>query len=172
MGFKQFENFEQMQQWMADRTTEANQDLAPEQQQLTYGDHWVRFTYLTDFGLIFGHVFTKAEWLASEMAAGADDDEANYSLKLVEASHERGYMHGPAYSVVTPGGEYGDTHRADIWPIDETLFAEVEAAGWDLNRMEQGTKIKLAIIFEEWRQHETELIAAARLKLAEERDSL
>jgi hypothetical protein len=172
MSFMAFDSFDEMSKWMDDRTSEANIGLAPEQQQITYGDCWARFDHLDTVGMLFGQVMTKAEWLASELAEGAPEGEANYSLARVEASHQRGYMHGLVYSPVEPDGEYGDTHRANIWPIEERLFLAASIVEWRHEDMSLADRINLSIAFEQWRQHEMELIAAARAKLAEEKDAL
>lgn len=170
----QFDDYESMAKWMDDRTNEANVGLAPDQQQVTWGDCWARFDHLdkTGIGIIFGRVMTRAEWLQSEIDEGADEDEANYSLGKIENSHRRGYMHGLAYSRIEPEGEYGDTHRANLWPIEQRLFDAAREAGWRHENLAVGDQINLSIAFEQWRQHELELIAAARQKLAEEREAL
>lgn len=168
----QFDDFESMAKWMDDRTNEANIGLAPEQQQVTYGDTWARFDHIDSIGLVCGRIFTKAEWLASEIAEGAPEEEANYSLAKVEQAHERGYMNSIAYSVLEPDGEYGDIHRANLWPIDEDLFHACAEARWKIENLDMGAKINLSIAFEQWRHHELDLIAEAKAKLAQERDSI
>jgi hypothetical protein len=171
MSFMQFDNFEQMAKWMDDRTKEANLGLAPEQVAISYGHTWARFDQLdTGIGIVFGRIFTEAEYLAGEL-----DDEVetpSETLARIRENHDRGYMYGIAYSMVEPDGEYGDTHRANMWPIDGDLFAAAAEAGWDHRALPIGDQINLSIAFEAWRTHELGLIAEARAKLAEERDAL
>lgn len=159
MSFMAFENFEEMIEYMAKRTDEANATLAPEQRQITYGHCWVNFGAMEQIGVpVFGRVFTEEEVFASEMGhAEGQAETAQSVLESTRENHERGYMYGDAYSRYYPRAESGDTHRADMWPITDALFHAVEAVGWDQNALELADKIDLSIAFEQWRAHLREL---------------
>lgn len=173
MSFIQFENPEEMGNWMAARTAEANANLAPEQLQITPGDYWARFDHMdTHVGIEFGHVYTEQEFKDSEIEAGATVEEADGGWRQAQARAADGFLYGRAWSRVARDGEYGSTHRANLWPIEEALFHAVQAVGWRHEDLPLHERINLSISFEQWRQHEMDLIAQARAALAEERKNL
>lgn len=160
-SFKSFSSFEEAAEFMAKATDAANASLAPEQAAITYGSTWARFDHLaSDQLLIVGKVDTLDEIKAAEWATVGDEDDApedlaeeiEYEINRLAENHERGYMFGRAYSVYEPRGEFGDTHRANMWPIPESTFtACVEA-------FSNGAAIAqvpgLADAYTAWRDHE------------------
>lgn len=150
--FMSFNSIEEMQDWMAQRTIEANENLAPEQEAITYGTPWVNFSALgqTD-ALCVGIVMTEEAYLAD----GGDVED--WEGGSIQEGHDRGYMFGRAYSKWLPEGELGDTHRASMWPIPEDLYAALEAVQWDHYGLAVEHKILLQILFDEWRAHEQEI---------------
>ena len=137
-GFMSFDSTEEMFDFMARKTDEANASLTDEQKSLTWGSYWFR-PY--EGIVIFGHVFTEDEFEQKERwsyhRGGPLDEEEEaefaYSKARVYDAHERGYLFGEAFSVWEPRGELGDTHRANAWPILQWQFVSAQSAGWDHN---------------------------------------
>lgn len=171
MSFIEFSSAEDMFNWMAQRTDEANAGLAPEQTRVGYSDTWIRFDHLDQFGVICGRVATLEEAVPPQ---GPDDapGEAEAERARAVENHERGYLTGMAYSQVEPDGEWGDTHRANLWPLEPDLFEALRAVGWRHEDLALADKIRVSIVFEQWRQHELALIAQQRAALAVERQAL
>lgn len=143
MTFMEFESMDQMIEFMQKRTDEANRDLAPAQQAVTYGDCWARFDTIATTGVPeFGYVLTLDE------AATNQEERAS-----VEAEHERGYLFSRAYSAHFPDGELGDTHRANLWPIDRAVFDALAAVEWDHNAVAPEHKVHLEIAYQAARAH-------------------
>lgn len=122
--FKSFDNFEQMQEYMAKAEEEANNALHPVQIELRddveHTRYWCR-PYAELGILIFGEA-----WSVSQIRAKED---AHITDRKTEV-RARGYLFGYAYSVVEPDGEVGDTHVANVFPISEAAFEEARAHGW------------------------------------------
>lgn len=136
-------------------TEVANQTLATEQKQIGYGSYWARFYNIKDRLVIFGYVDTLDEMEASERALGAKADEAEYIRHDTNRRHNDGYMYGTCYSRITPEGELGFTHRADIWPIGKDLFETYQAAGWDVDHdsLAWETKVELSAAYAQYATH-------------------
>lgn len=122
-----FDDFASMQEKLAEIRSKANEGLAVAQRSVTYGSYWVRFHPATT---IFGYVTPLDEFVVGEMALGATRDEAEYEMEQIKAAHEDGMMWGKAYSRLEPDGEYGSTHRASLWPIEQRLFDAAMATRW------------------------------------------
>lgn len=151
-----FDSFEDALDSMARATAHANERLADAQRAVTYGDHWVRFW--TPPIVIYGYVQTLDEIEAAERACATPEEplmagEIEHLMRRTHELHDDGYMRGIAYSTIEPDGEYGDTHRANLWPIDRATFNAARAARWDSAELDDRTKQTLAIIFGRWRQH-------------------
>ncbi len=136
-------------------TEEANATLADQQRSVTYGSYWVRFYSIEDRVVIFGYVEPLAEMEATERELGAGDEEAIYIKADTERRHQNGYMYGMCYSTLTVEGELGFTHRADLWPIDETLFAAAQEVEWDIDSplFYWEHKAALAVAYSQYRTH-------------------
>jgi hypothetical protein len=152
----EFGDFDQALQWMQERTEEANGQLAPEQQALTWGATWVRFY---DELVIFGRILSREEMIEAESQVDDYEDPEEAKAEAAETvarlldSHERGYMFGKAYSVIEPDGEYGDTHRADMWPISEACFEDAQAERWEPAKMEAEYQQELVAASTAWMAH-------------------
>jgi len=153
MTFMEFENIDDMFEFMEKRTNEANANLAPAQQGVTYGDCWARFDTPHNFGFIeFGHVETEAEFRASMVKYPKAETDSEW--ESIQTEHERGYLFSKAYSLMGPDGELGDTHRASMWPIDRALFDAARAVDWDYKRLEVPDALNLSLAYEQWLAHE------------------
>lgn len=142
MEFMEFDNVDEMFVWMRARTIDANAHLADAQREVTWGSYWMR---LFDPPIvIFGKVSTEAEMVADETKVKPGEDpaevlaEAEWTIARLRENHEAGYMFGMAYSLIEPEGEWGDTHRANLWPISEKLFLDAKACGWDMRVLRDG----------------------------------
>jgi hypothetical protein len=148
-------SLELMMHQMRVLTEYANEHLADAQREVTYGSYWARFYNVKERVIIFGHVETLASMEASERDLGAGDEEAVYIVEDTKRRHEDGYLYGMAYSVVTPEGELGFTHRADLWPIDEETFDAYRKVGWNVDHEDLAweTRVGLAGAYAEWASH-------------------
>ena len=158
-------DLEAMMDQMRMLTEYANEHLAEPQRTVTYGSYWARFYDVRDRLVIFGYVDSLEEMEASERSLGAGDDEAAYIVADTERRHEDGDMYGMCYSTVTPEGELGFTHRADLWPIDKDTFDAYRAVGWDVDHADLvwDTKVVLAGAYAEWATHTHQVIDGAPL---------
>ena len=154
-------DLETMMERMRVLTEYANEHLTDEQRGVTYGSYWARFYDIRNRLVIFGHVDTLDEMESSERDLGARDDEAEYIRADTARRHENGYMYGMCYSTVTPEGELGFTHRADIWPIDQAMFEQYREVAWqvDDDRLAWETKIALAQAYTEYATHTNAVLA-------------
>lgn len=144
--FRSFDSIADMVDYMQKQTEWANANLAPKQQAVTYGDHWARFDQ-KGF-VIFGKVAT-----LDEATGSTPSSEKDYELKSLTANHDRGYMFGKCYSVIEPTGEWGDTHRANLWPIPVEMFDAVKAVGWDTDALEVDMLTALWVHHRAWWNH-------------------
>lgn len=115
--------------------------LSPEQRSVTWGSCWIRFW--EDLA-IFGRVSTIEAVIAEESGdvpelTGDPErdaerqeaiDEAAQIVSLVVQSEQDGYVYGWCHSKIE-SGEIGSTHRGNLWPIDEALFAHAKQHDWD-----------------------------------------
>lgn len=132
--FLEFESHEDMMKFMAERTAAANAGLHPGQQAIDYNDHWVRFTL--GHPIEYGHV--------AEIADLADTEDSASLVHIMER-HVNGFLYGLAYSTYAPHGEWGETHRADVWPISEELFDHAQTHGWTTQDMEEWAVIEVRV---------------------------
>ena len=160
------DDLESMIAQMRALTEVANMTLAAEQKQIGYGSYWARFYDIKNRIVIFGYVDTLDQMEAGERSLGADDQEADYIRHDTNRRHNDGYMYGMCYSVVTPEGELGFTHRADIWPITQEMFEEFRTVGWDVDHADLTweVKVSLATMYAEYRSH---IMALAEVAEAE-----
>lgn len=143
--------FEQMRQ----ATVYANEHLAEPQEHVTFGHHWARFYDVKNRLVIFGYVEPLASMEAGERELGAGDEEAAYIVADTQRRHDDGYMYGWCYSIVTPDGEIGFTHRADLWPISPEMFEAYKQAGWDIDHVDipWDVKVSLSTMYAEYQIH-------------------
>lgn len=159
MSFQEFDNLEQMFQFMAEETDKANAALADEQKAVTWGSYWVRFYDLPARILIFGHIPTWGEFVAGERSHypatmnTEETSEFEYTVARMRENHDRGYMFGSAYSILEPRGELGDTHRGNLWPISQDLFDHAEDRAWVMDDFDVRFKVELQGVWESFRAH-------------------
>ena len=156
-------DLEAMMEQMRVLTEYANEHLAPQQKQIGYGSYWARFYDVKNRIVVFGYVETLDAMEASERELGADDGEAAYIRTDTNRRHNDGYMYGMCYSTITPEGELGFTHRADIWPITQDAFETYRRVGWDVDHddLTWETKVELAGAYAEYATHTNAIIKDA-----------
>lgn len=143
----------------------ANAGLHDKQRAVTYGSCWVRFYDIPNRVLVFGKVMTPEVFAAEESVAAANSDhpmspaELDHALLRLRERAERGYLYGRCYSVIEPGGEFGDTHQANLWPISEDLYNAAQDAGWRMDDLVIDAKLELSLAFAQWREHQRHLAA-------------
>ena len=160
-----FDNIEEALEAMRTATDQANSTLHPIQRAVTYGDYWVRFFDLENRILIWGFIEPMESVLADEAALAEDGDDGPSQQEVrehVQGNHDRGYMYGKAYSVIEPEGEWGDTHRAHMWPISEELFMAAKGVDWRMDDLDYLARQGLEQAYEGWRAHQLTLVPADR----------
>lgn len=132
-----------------------NRTLSAEQRTVTFGSYWARFYDVRARIVIFGYVDSLAAMEESERRLGADDAEATYIRAETERRHHDGFMYGMCYSTIDPTGEWGFTHRSELWPISEELFEKYRAVGWDVDHpdLPWETKVELAVAYTDYATH-------------------
>lgn len=120
------EAFAQMRIW----EEQANAKVTKEQRTITWGSHFLHPHPRLGL-LIFGHTQTEDQLVADERSCGADEEEAEATLRTIRNSHERGYRFGRHYSTVEPEGELGSTHISRCWPLTAEQFRQAQELGWD-----------------------------------------
>lgn len=158
MMFIGFNSTKKMLEWVASRKQDANAMLAPAQQEITWGSFWARFDQLPAF-VEWGYVMNEAENLADLLATNEPGGDPQEMLSALRKRHDEGFMFGKAYSLMSPSGEYGETHRSNMWPVESHLFAAAQQSGWDHQKMALGDRLNLSITYEEWKAHLRELMA-------------
>lgn len=129
-----YASLEDMFAAMAEAEDRANAALHPRQVALRDATEspcfWVR---PFDDLLIFGQTPSLPELVAVELGYVAVEDVAERALvePQLRERRARGYLTGTCFSLVEPGGEWGDTHVASVWPLAEVDFEAARAAGWD-----------------------------------------
>lgn len=148
MTFRSYDSWEEMMADMRANEEAANERLAPEQKALTWGAR----VYRIEHGIhIFGHVYTREEALAAEIALSPPEEVERglpeESVERLAEGLERGYLYGRWYSVIEPDGEIGSAHRLNVWPMSETLFEAVRQAGWSIDKMNPEDAYALGKVF-------------------------
>lgn len=142
-----FDSFEAMHQRLVEMTDEANAGLASAQRLITYGDHWVRFWDMRSRLVVFSKVLTLDEIRHDEAALGAPPNEVEYMVRETQRRHADGFLYGLARSRWYPAGEWGDTHRANVWPVEQSVYEEAVEVGFDIDAL--GVHGKFAMV-EAW----------------------
>lgn len=158
-----FATIEDMVADMRAATEQANRWLADAQRRVGWGDYWVRFSMVPGEQrlVIFGQVLPTRE-------ITFDDDEAleaaerGEELLRMQARHEDGFMFSRSFCVNYPGGELGDTHRANLWPLPRSVYDAAAKVGWNHQRLPQAEAFLLVEVFSNWRAHESALRARRR----------
>lgn len=152
MELRTYDSFEEMHADLAQAEAEANGRVLPEQAAIADGTYWFR---VVDEGgpiAIFGKVADEAEYRKG--LEGYDEEEIQADLAHHRESRERGYVYGPCYSIICPGGEWGSTHVSEIWPLSADRMALAKAAGWTI----EGCMPWIVEVIRHWAQiaHEAE----------------
>lgn len=80
---------------------------------------------------VFGEVPDIDDLERSERASGCDDAHARLLRKRIVNAHNRGWLFGRWYSVVTgDNGEWGAVHISTLEPLTHESFLEARARGW------------------------------------------
>jgi len=127
-----FESLDDMRRWMAAQTARAQHAMTEEQRALTWGSYVMMPT--RDF-IIFGYVFTEEEVRLGELAAGADQEEAEGTLRALRGTLDRGYLYGRWHSLAEPEGELGSNHAVSCWPILWREFNVAATFAWDASAL-------------------------------------
>lgn len=135
----------------------ANRLLHPNQRAVTWGSYWVRFYDVPNHVHVFSKVLTVDEFRALEIASGSSEEELLMSTAQLAIMHEDGYMYGWCYSIVSPKGEIGSTHRYNLWPIPERIYNDAKENGWDVRKMNGLAQFNLAAIYADYRAWERRL---------------
>jgi hypothetical protein len=151
--FIQFDSPDEMRSYLTQANSEANRRLHPMQRTLKFGDCWVQFFDVEKRHFVFGRIHTLDEVHAAEMACGATKAEALKVCRDTEEELTLGLMYGEAFDRDNPEGSLGTTHKANVWPIDQTVFAAAEEANGIVDDMPLWARISLSIGLSGWRAH-------------------
>lgn len=148
-----FNNDAEMRAYLIQAATDALQNLHPLQSALTYGSFWCRFVDLDARVTEFGRVAEKHEVVELELTAGATGREAARTALQTAQAMENGYLYGIAYSVLEADGEWGHTHKGNVWPIEESLFHAAAEAKWQMDMLPISQKLNLQAAYTALRGH-------------------
>lgn len=147
MHIETFDSHEEMVTFLAERAREAHDGLAVAQQGLTWGSTWVQFYDVKRRHVVFGRVSTYEEVYLAE------SEFPELVLLDTERRLADGLMYGHAADKFNIAGEFGHTHKAHAWPIEDHVYAAAKAVDWDIDRLEVGHQLALNIAFVQWRDH-------------------
>ncbi len=153
MHIKQFRSNEEMRSYLQEMKNAAHIGMHPCQIDISYGDHWVRFVDTDKRVFEFGKVATLIEVGVGEIAAGASADEAVQAVADVQAQMTDSLMYGTAWSPLEKGGTVGVTHKAHVWPIEQTLFEAIRLKGWDIDAIDLADQLRLSTAYTGMRAH-------------------
>jgi hypothetical protein len=148
VNFIKFKNFEEMQAYLIQAQADADSHVTPAQRAIGYGDYWARFIDVGNRIVEFGRVYTLTEVRRLEVEAGATAQEADFAVSDTEQSMKNGnFLYGRAASILLPNGESGYTHKANVWPIEESLWAAAAECGWNIDVLPLSAKVNLEAAF-------------------------
>jgi hypothetical protein len=131
---RSFGSIEEMFEAIEEGNRQASAALTDQQRGIMPGQHCIRFEPV-DRLVIFGEIPTADEFRAGEVAAGADEAEADEAVHHFNAQVRRDLLFGQWYSVVEPRGEWGTAHRWSLWPLSGELFEAARRVEWDTDRL-------------------------------------
>jgi hypothetical protein len=146
-GMVSFTDFEEMQEYMAERSAAAFAAMTAHQRDLLDGREFYWFRYYPEFGegfTIWGHresleqIAARYEAKAAECVAKNDAEGAaewRDSIVSDRASLADGYVFGEAFSEVEPDGELGSTHAAVMIGVPAEWYAIAASCNWSLRQM-------------------------------------
>jgi hypothetical protein len=149
-----FDSTEEMVEALRERAAHALAGLAPQQQTLTWGDHWVQFHDIENGGLVWGQVMTREDIARGELASDATWDEVVRAVDKITDGLTSGYMYGRAHDRHNVEGDLGTTHKAHVWPIEERLFEAAREVDFDHRKIEDlAMRLLLDVAFRSMRVH-------------------
>ena len=151
MNVLSFDGEAEMQAYLIQARLDAAQSIHPLQSALTNGSYWCRFVDLAARIVEFGRVAEQHEVVDSEVAAGATKREALAMARQTQLSLENGYLYGIAYSLLNREGEWGITHKKNVWPIEEELMFQAAEANWQIDLLPASGKVNLQAAFTAYR---------------------
>lgn len=132
MYFESFDSLDEAFAAMARGEAAANARLHERQRAMIPPCWFVRVVDLgPDRVVIFGEVPAFERLRAMEIALGGSQEEADSTDAMLRAAGERGYLFGQCFSVVEADGEWGSTHKAEVWPITQAQFEEAREFQWN-----------------------------------------
>lgn len=153
MNVLRFDSHAEMQAYLIQSQTDAHTALHPAQRAITFGTYWCRFVDVANSLVEFGRVAELHEVTELEIAAGSTAREAADVARKTAASLDAGFMYGIAYSVYEREGVWGHTHKAHVWPIEESLFHAAAEVNWQIALLPTSQKINLEVAFRAMRGH-------------------
>lgn len=140
MEIYEFNDIEEAIAAMQQAEEAANELVTPEQAAITWGSYWARWHEIYGQRLaLFGYVMTREEARSSSLAAGADEEEAQWEDERLVEAHERGYRYGRVHSVIVPEGELGSTHVSTMFrELTAEQFRQASEYRWGARLMAEG----------------------------------
>lgn len=138
-----FNSREEMQAYLIQAAADAHTALHAHQRSITFGDCWVRFVDLANKVVEFGRVALPQEVADQMIDAGGTASDAAEAVDAAERSLAAGYLTGFAFSLYNREGEWGHTHKAHVWPIEESLFHQAAEAKWQIDLLPMSGKVNL-----------------------------
>lgn len=135
MEFISYDSLEEMQADLARAERLANASVTPRQQRhlKAAAENPTRWFRLWEDILIVGESQPPREQAETEVRLGGGPFE--HELARFTEQHERGYLFGKAYSVITPEGELGSTHVSQVVWCDPGVFDVLKEHGFSLDRL-------------------------------------
>lgn len=152
MNVLRFNSTEEMQAYLIRAKTDALMGMHPLQSRLTYGDYWVRFVDLANKIVEFGHVASLQQVADQAIDSGATTEQAADEVDQAELLNVEGFLTGYAYSPYNRNGEWGVTHKSNVWPIEESLFLQAGECNYHLELLPISGKINLEVAFRGYRK--------------------
>lgn len=109
-----------------------NERATSAQRAIGYGDCVTRQWQHPGHGelTIYGAVLTLDLVAREEQVRGASDREIAALTVRLDIGYARGWRYGRWHSAISPEGEYGAAHVADLTPITAAEFDAAQFAGW------------------------------------------
>lgn len=138
MTFVSYDNLDEMMDDLARAERMANASILPRQARHLAAaiDNPTRWFRMWGDVLIVGESQSIKHQAERELELGGDEEgDYDYQYAKFLERHQRGYLFGPAYSVITPEGELGSTHVSQVVWCDPDVFDVCKQHGWSLERL-------------------------------------
>jgi len=148
-----FESTQELQAFLRQANRIANEMLAPEQRELTYGSCWIRFLG-TGRQMEFGRVIRQEEvtLLMDETTVG-NVVEKREAAEEIALGIQYGYLYGWVFDRQRPRGELAITHKLHVWPISLDTLEEAAMFRWRYELFRLDTKIEIQKAQTQLRHH-------------------